>query len=191
MEPIFFPTGQAFRDWLEDHHETAPEVIVGIYKKNSDTKGITWAEAVDQALCFGWIDSVGRRIDDERYSVRFTPRKKGSVWSGRNIERVEALTAEGLMQPAGIAAFEARKEERSRVYAFEQDEVALSEEFENRLRANEAAWAYFQSSAPSYQRAATHWVMSAKREATRERRLQQLIDDSAACRTVPPLTRKR
>lgn len=191
MEPVYFTTPEAFRGWLEMHHETATEIIVGFYKKKSGVPGITWAEAVDEALCFGWIDSVGRRIDDQRHTVRFTPRKPRSVWSDRNIRRVEDLTAQGRMRPAGLRAFEARSEERSRVYSHEQDNVEFSEEFAQRLKGNDAAWTFFESQPPSYQRAATHWVMSAKRETTRERRLSQLIEDSAAGQTVPPLTRKK
>ena len=151
---------------------------------------MSWSEAVDQALCFGWIDGRANSIDDERYMQRFTPRKPGSNWSKVNIAKVAELERQGLLRPAGRAAFERRSEERSGVYSFERGEEAkLDRDQEKRFRANGAAWQWFGEQAPWYRRAAIHWVVSAKREETRERRLATLIEDSAAGRTIKPLTR--
>jgi uncharacterized protein YdeI (YjbR/CyaY-like superfamily) len=190
MEPTFFATPEDFRAWLEAHHETESELLVGFQKKGSGRPSITWPESVDQALCFGWIDGVRRRVDDERYSIRFTPRKQRSTWSAVNVRRVGELEAEGLMCPAGRAAFERRTEDRTGIYSHERRRAAAFEpEQERAFKADERAWAWFRDQAPSYRRAATHWVISAKKPETRERRLQRLIEDSAAGRTVPPLTR--
>jgi uncharacterized protein YdeI (YjbR/CyaY-like superfamily) len=186
----FFATPDKWRRWLEKNHARATEVWVGFHRKGSGTASITWPEAVDEALCFGWIDGLRKSIDETRYTNRFTPRKKGSNWSHVNIARVAALTKEGRMQPPGIAAFEARVAGKSGVYSFEQRQTAtLGDDFERQFRANAKAWAFFESQAPSYRRTATFWVMSAKQEATRERRLASLIADSAAGRRVRPLRR--
>lgn len=187
MTPRFFSDQEDFRAWLEEHHATESELSVGFYKKGSGRAGMTWSQAVDQALCFGWIDGRVNSIDAESYMHRFTPRKRGSNWSKVNIAKVAKLTEAGLMRPAGLAAFEARTEARSGIYAFEQDDPAeLSSDYEERLRAHAAAWEYWQAAAPSYRRTAAHWVMSAKREETRERRLSKLIESSAAGRNAPP-----
>jgi len=186
----FFATPDKWRRWLGKNHARATEVWVGFHRKGSGTRSITWPEAVDEALCFGWIDGIRKSIDETRYTNRFTPRKKGSNWSHVNIARVAALTKEGRMQPPGIAAFEARVAGKSGVYSFEQRQTAtLGDDFERQFRANAKAWAFFESQAPSYRRTATFWVMSAKQEATRERRLASLIADSAAGRRVGPLRR--
>jgi len=192
MEPIFFPSAAEFRAWLERHHATSDELLVGFYKKGSGRPSMTWEESVDQALCFGWIDGVRTGIDDERYANRFTPRRRGSTWSARNVGRAEELIDRGLMTPAGLAAFEARVEDRG-PYSYERrHSVKLDDALERRFRRNSKAWERFLAMAPSYRKAALHWVMSAKREETRERRLARLIEDSAAGRTVPPVTpRKR
>jgi len=178
MEPIFFDSPQAFRAWLEANHATANEVWVGFYNKKSGKTTLTWSEAVDQALCFGWIDSLGKGIDGERRMLRFSPRKKGSIWSGVNIKKIEALTAQGLMYPAGLEAYSHRKEEKSNVYAYEQGEVALEAAQEATFRANVTAWDYFQQQAPNYRKRALWWVVSAKKEETRHKRLATLIEDS-------------
>jgi len=189
MEPTFFATPAQFRAWLEEHHDSASELLVGFYKKGSGRPSITWPESVDQALCFGWIDGVRRSLGDEAYTIRFTPRRSRSIWSAVNVARMQELTADGLVHPAGTAAFERRSDDRTAIYSYEQRKRArLPDDYEERLRANPAAAAFFDSRPPSYRRAATHWVISAKREATRERRLAQLIEDSAAGRTVAPLT---
>jgi len=190
MEPTFFATPDDFRAWLEEHHETESELLVGFHKKGSGRPSITWPESVDQALCFGWIDGVRRRIDDGSYSIRFTPRQRRSTWSAINVKRVGELAAEGLMRPAGLAAFERRSGDRTGIYSYERQRPAAFEpEQERAFRADERAWNWFQEQAPSYRRVATHWVISAKKPETRERRLRRLIEDSAAGRTIPPLTR--
>jgi uncharacterized protein YdeI (YjbR/CyaY-like superfamily) len=192
MEPKFFATPDDFRAWLQDHHDSETELSVGFYKKASGKPSMTWSEAVDQALCFGWIDGRVNSIDAESYMHRFTPRKPTSNWSKVNIAKVAALEEGGLMHPAGRAAFEARSEARSGIYSFEQDRPAeLPAEYEQRLRADAAAWDYWQASAPGYRRTATHWVVSAKREETRERRLAQLVECSAAGRNAPPFVPRR
>jgi len=189
MEPTTFETSEAFRAWLEQHHDSADELWVCYYKKSSGRKSITWKESVDEALCFGWIDGIRKSLDDERYVNRFTPRRKGSVWSAINTRRVGELTKEGRMRPAGLEAFEARREDRSGIYSYERrDEAVLDPAFERRFRSKKRAWAFFEGSPPSYRRAAIRWVMTAKREETRERRLGQLIERSAAGERVPPLT---
>ena len=191
-KPIFFKSPQEFYDWLEEHHESESEVYVGFFKAHTGKRAMSWSEAVDQALCFGWIDGVMRRIDEERHMQRFTPRRPGSNWSNVNIAKVAKLEEAGLMRPAGLAAFEARSEKRSGIYAFEAKQPAeLSADYERRLRADAAAWEYWQAATPSYRRTATHWVVRAKREETRERRLAQLIECSAAGRNAPPFIPRR
>jgi uncharacterized protein YdeI (YjbR/CyaY-like superfamily) len=190
MEPTFFATPAEFRAWLERHHADARELLVGFHKKGSGRPSITWQESVDEALCFGWIDGVRRSIDADSYSIRFTPRQKRSIWSAANIKRARELLELGRMTPAGLAAFEARTDDRSAVYSHEQRKAAqLEPEQQARFEAEPAAWEWFQRQAPWYRRAALHWVTSAKRPETRERRLDALIADSAAGRTVKPLTR--
>jgi uncharacterized protein YdeI (YjbR/CyaY-like superfamily) len=192
VEPTFFANPDEFRAWLEQHYATENELSVGFYKKATGKQTMSWSQAVDQALCFGWIDGVLHRIDDERHMQRFTPRRRGSNWSKVNIAKVARLKEAGLMRPAGLAAFEARSDARSGIYAFEQEKSAeLPAEYERRLRADAAAWDYWQASAPSYRRTATHWVVSAKKPETRERRLAQLIMCSAAGRNAPPFIPRR
>jgi uncharacterized protein YdeI (YjbR/CyaY-like superfamily) len=189
VKPRFFATPQDFRAWFEADHSTAEALLVGFHKKGSGLPSITWPESVDQALCFGWIDGIRRSIDDASYTIRFTPRRAGSTWSAKNIARVAELIEMGLMHPAGLAAFERRTEARSGVYSFEQDTIELGA-FERRFRADRSAWAYFQAQPPSYRKAATWWVISAKREETRMRRLETLIDDSANGRRLKQMTRQ-
>jgi uncharacterized protein YdeI (YjbR/CyaY-like superfamily) len=190
VEARFFATPDDFRAWLAEHHETETELLVGFYKKGTGRPSITWPESVDQALCFGWIDGVRRRLDEASYSIRFTPRKARSTWSAVNVKRMEELVEQGLAAPAGVAAFERRAEDRTAIYAYEQRRAArLDPDQQRRLRANERAWAFFEAQPPSYQRTATHWVTSAKKPETRERRLAQLIEHSEAQRTIPRLTR--
>lgn len=175
---------------MEKHHDTSKEFWVGFYKKASGKPSITWPEAVDVALSFGWIDSVRRSIDDVSYTNRFTPRRPGSTWSAVNVGRIEELTRMGLMHPAGLKAFEQRTEEKTGIYSYEQrHEAKLDATFERELRANRKAWTFFQSQAPWYRQACIVWVMSAKKEETRRRRLTSLIEASAGGTTVPPLTR--
>jgi len=187
--PTFFPTPADFRRWLEKHHTTEKELLVGFYKTSSGKPSITWPESVDQALCFGWIDGLRKRVDDESYTIRFTPRKPTSTWSAVNIKRVQELTQLGLMTPAGLKAFEARKENKSGIYAYEQRTAALPPEYEKTLRKNKAAWTFFQAQPASYRKTAMWWIVSAKQEATRLKRLEQLIAHSAQGQTVPQFTR--
>ena len=182
----FFDGPEDFRAWLEEHHASADELWMGLRKKHVEDQGLTWAEAVPEALCFGWIDSVSQRIDDDARRQRWTPRRRGSIWSAVNVAHVERLMAEGRMRPAGLAAYDARTETRTGVYSFERDDQRLAPEQEQRLRDDPAAWAFWQEATPSYRKQVTSWVVSAKREDTRERRLQQLVDDCAAGRLVPP-----
>ena len=188
MNPAFFETPADFRDWLARNHDKASELLVGFYKKDSGRRSITWPESVDQALCFGWIDGVRKRIDDVSYTIRFTPRKRGSTWSAINIRRVGELKKLGLMQPAGLKAFEARTAEKSGIYAYENAPKELLPADAKKFRANKKAWKYFDGQAPSYKRLAIYWVMSAKREETRARRLALLIDDSAHERRLAQYT---
>jgi uncharacterized protein YdeI (YjbR/CyaY-like superfamily) len=190
MEPKFFATPPAWRDWLQRHHDQQQELLVGFYKKDSGKPSITWPESVDVALCFGWIDGVRRKVDDVSYSIRFTPRKLRSTWSAVNIRRVEELINQGLMHPAGIKAFEARREERSGIYSFEQKNIEFDSAQERQFRADRTAWKFFRSQPPWYQRTATWWVVSAKREETKKKRLATLIKDSAEGQTIPQLTRR-
>jgi uncharacterized protein YdeI (YjbR/CyaY-like superfamily) len=190
MEPTTFERPQDFRAWLEQHHDSEPELWVGYHKKGTGKPSMTWPESVDEALCFGWIDGIRKRIDAERYMIRFTPRRARSIWSAVNIARVAVLTEEGRMRPAGIRAFEARREDRSGIYSYEQrDRAKLEPVFEKRFRAKKRAWASFEAMPKSYRQAAIRWVMTAKKEETRERRFAALMEASAARTTVPPLTR--
>jgi len=189
MKITFFKSPSELQRWLDQHHDQAQELWVGFYKKSSGKPSITWPEAVDAALRFGWIDGVRKSMDDIRYTIRFTPRKPRSIWSAVNVKRAQALTKMGLMQPSGLTAFQARDQGRSGVYSYEQKSHQLDDVYEKKLRANKKAWDFFQAQAPWYQRAASWWVISAKKEETRLKRLATLIEDSAQGRTIAPLTR--
>ena len=189
MKPTFFATPADFRAWLEKLHDRTHELWVGFYKVGSGKPSITWPEAVDEALCFGWIDGQRQGIDRLSYAIRFSPRKPRSVWSSVNIKRVEELSRRGLMRPSGLKRFHAREADKSGVYSYEQRNVSKLEASDERLlRRNKKAWEFFRAQAPSYRKAATYWVVSAKKEETRRKRLGHLIDYSARNRTVPPLT---
>jgi len=189
-KPLFFPSPVAWRAWLEKHHAEASELWVGLYKRESRRPSITWPEAVDGALCFGWIDGIRKSIDDISYKIRFTPRKSRSVWSAINMKRATELSALGLMHPAGLAAFQKRDGKRSGIYSYEQRKNAkLPPAYEKKFRSQPAAWKFFQAQPPWYQRTASYWIISAKKEETRLKRLAALIEDSAHHRTIPPLTR--
>jgi uncharacterized protein YdeI (YjbR/CyaY-like superfamily) len=191
VKPVFFEASEQLAAWLEENHESEDELWVGLYKKASGKPSVTWPEVVEQCLRFGWIDGVRRGIDDQSYANRLTPRRAGSNWSRINVAKVEELKARGLMTPAGLRAYERRTPERTGVYSSERTEPAvLPPELEQRLRANSAAHEWFQARPPGYRKTAIHWVVSAKREETRTRRLQTLIDCSAAGRKVPPLARR-
>jgi uncharacterized protein YdeI (YjbR/CyaY-like superfamily) len=179
MDPAFFSSPTEFRAWFEQNHLHEKELWVGYYKADSGKRNMTWSESVDQALCFGWIDGIRKSIDGERYCIRFTPRKRTSIWSAINIEKVRKLTSEGLMRTAGLEAFQYRKEERSKVYSFESDSTGLPESLEKQFRAHDKAWAFFTSQPPSYRKMMFHWILSAKLEATRVSRLDKVIAASA------------
>jgi len=191
MKVTFFKSPSDLRKWLEAHHATAQELWVGYYKKNSGKPSITWPESVDEALCFGWIDGVRKSVDEISYTIRFTPRKPRSIWSTVNIKRARELADQGRMRPAGLKAFQAREENRSGVYSYEQRPPELDGPYAQKLMRNKAAWDFFQAQPPSYRKAAAWWVISAKKEETRLKRLDKLIDDSAQGRTIPPFTRKK
>jgi uncharacterized protein YdeI (YjbR/CyaY-like superfamily) len=188
-KPSFFPTPSDFRAWLEAHHDMFQELFVGFHKKSSGKPSITWPESVDAALCFGWIDGVRRSIDETSYTIRFTPRRSTSTWSAVNIKRVRQLKKMSLMHPAGLKAFAARSEKKSGIYSYEQRKTAkFTREQEKQFRANNSAWAFFRSQAPWYQRVTTYWVISAKKEETKLKRLSVLIVHSQNQRTLPQLT---
>lgn len=186
-KPTFFETAADFRRWLETHHATARELWVGFRKKGTGLPGITPSEAIDEALCFGWIDGVRRSIDDESYAIRVTPRKPHSTWSTVNTRRARELIQLGWMEPPGIAAFENRDPERTAQYSFERERAALTPAYLKQFRAREGAWDWFRAQPPSYRKTMAWWVMSAKREETRLRRLESLIDDCAAGRRIPSM----
>jgi uncharacterized protein YdeI (YjbR/CyaY-like superfamily) len=187
-EGIYFASPAEFRAWLEEHHKSASEVWIGYWKKHTGKPSLTWSQAVDEALCFGWIDGVLRRVDEERHVQRFSPRKPTSNWSAINIDKVDRLRAEGRMRPAGEAAFARRRADEPGAYSYEErHKAALEPEHEERFRANAAAWEFWSASSPSYRAMATWWVVSAKRPDTRERRLTTLIEDSAAGRRIAQL----
>lgn len=177
IEPTFFASPQAFRAWLEVHAPTATELLVGFHKVGSGVPSMTWPESVDEALCFGWIDGVRRRLDDATYCIRFTPRKPTSIWSAINIAKVEQLRTQGRMTPAGEEAFSLRTQARSVVYSYEQDAVAeLTDAELHAFRRNKTAWAYFEAAPPGYRKQMLHRITSAKRAETRAARLAKLVD---------------
>jgi len=185
---IFFETPEELRDWLAEHHASASELFVGAWKKSTGKPSLTWPEIVEEALCVGWIDSIRRSVPGDGWVIRLTPRRKGSIWSAVNVAKVAELRNAGRMRPAGEAAFEARRADRTAIYSFEQAAApALTAEEEARFRANEAAWAWFSAKPPSFRKQTIHWVISAKRAETRERRLAALIEDSAAGRPPRPM----
>lgn len=188
MEVIFFRTAVEFRRWLEKHHATATELWVGFYRKDAGRAGVTYAEALDQALCFGWIDGVRRKVDDESYTNRFTPRKPRSAWSLVNVRRVEALRKLGQMAAPGLAAFRSRDAKRTGIHSFENRPASLPAALAKVFRADPEAWAFFQAQPPGYRRTATWWVISAAKEETRLKRLATLIDDSKHGRRLAMLS---
>jgi len=178
--PTFFAKQSDFRKWLLKNHKKETELLVGFYKVDSGKPSMTWSQSVDEALCFGWIDGVRKSINKDSYQIRFTQRKPTSIWSANNIRKIESLTKQKLMQPAGLASFEKRVESKSKMYSYEKEEEELTPNFKKQFKANKKAWDYFQSLAPSYRKVSTHWVMSAKQGPTQIKRLNQLISDSAA-----------
>ena len=191
-EPIlFFPTAAELRAWLEAHHDTERELLVGYHKVGSGRPSVSWPESVDQALCYGWIDGIRKSVDKTSYTVRFTPRTPDSTWSLVNIRRARALIDAGLMRPAGQRAFEARADEKSELYAYEQRRSAELDDAQLRqFRANAEAWSFFQAQPAWYRRTAAWWIVSAKRAETRTKRLATLIEYSERGQSIPPLARR-
>ncbi len=185
----YFASAAEFGRWLEKRHAAKTELWVGFHKKHTARPSLTWPESVDEALCHGWIDGIRKRVDEARYTIRFTPRKPGSIWSAINIRRAEQLIADGKMRPRGLDAFRARREDRARVYSYEQGGPKLSAGQERRLRANAKAWKFFRSRSDAYRRTASWWVVSAKREETRDKRLEVLIACSEREEPIPALPR--
>jgi uncharacterized protein YdeI (YjbR/CyaY-like superfamily) len=177
-KPHFFAKGSDFRKWLEKNHEKEKELIVGFYKVNSGKPSMNWSQSVDEALCFGWIDSVRRSLDKDSYTIRFTPRRPGSIWSAINIRKVETLIEEGRMTKAGLKLFEQRDMNKSMIYSFENAALKLTAEYSKTFRANKKAWDFFKAQAPSYQKTIIYWIMSAKQEKTRLARLEKTIAGS-------------
>ena len=188
---IYFESAEELRDWFDANHGSAADLWIGHHRKATGKPSLAWSQTVDEALCVGWIDSVRVSLDETRFAQRFTPRRKGSTWSAINVAKVNALTAEGRMRPAGLAAFDARTAANTGIYSYERAAASFSDDEVARLRASPAAWADWEARPPSYRRAVTHWVTSAKGEATRERRLATLIEDSAAGRKVGPMRWER
>lgn len=187
---LYFASSAEFRSWLETHAMSVRSAWVGFYRKGSGRSGITYAEAVDEALCFGWIDGIVRRVDSQSYANRFTPRTARSIWSAVNIARADELVRQRRMTPAGLAAFQGRDPIRAGLYSFEQEDVSLDAESLQRFQANVAAWAFFEAQPPAYRKRTLWWVTSAKRADTRARRLATLIADSAAGRHLAERSRK-
>jgi uncharacterized protein YdeI (YjbR/CyaY-like superfamily) len=185
MNATFFPSAKAFRAWLAKHHDRETELWVGFYKKGTGKKGLQYLEAVEESLCYGWIDGLMNPIDDSCYRQRFTPRKRTSSWSAVNLKRVEALIAEGRMMPPGLAAWEQRDKRKDAQYLYERGAAAFSPEQEAQFKRSKKAWAFWETQPPGYRRLATHYVIAAKQEATRERRLQRLIDCCARSERLP------
>jgi uncharacterized protein YdeI (YjbR/CyaY-like superfamily) len=183
----FFKKQKDFRKWLEKNHKRNNELWVGYYKKSSDKPSIDWPQSVDEALCFGWIDGLRKSIDGESYKIRFTPRKPGSIWSAANVKRAKELIELGLMQPAGMEAFNKKDEKKINRYSFERENVKLDKEYEKKFKLNKNAWEYFQSMTPSYKKTTVWWVMSAKQAETRLKRLKILIECSEVKEKIPQM----
>lgn len=175
----FFKTQAGLRQWLDANHDSAQEIWVGLYKKKASGKGITYSQALDEALCFGWIDGAIKSFDEERWAKRFTPRKPGSIWSNVNVKKAQELIELGLMSSAGLEVFKNRREDRTGIYSYEQDTAEFSKPYEKKFKANKKAWNFFSMQAASYRKTATHWVMRAKIEETRVKRLDELIAKSS------------
>jgi uncharacterized protein YdeI (YjbR/CyaY-like superfamily) len=184
MSATFFETQEKYREWLEKNYQKETELLVGFWKVGTKKPSMSWSQSVDQALCFGWIDGVRKSIDEESYSIRFTPRKPTSIWSSINIKKVEELTKAGLMTSEGKKAFELRKEEKSAIYSHEKEPAVLDPEFEKQFKANKKAWEFFSNQAPSYKKVMLHWIMTAKQEKTRLSRLEKTIGESESGKRV-------
>ena len=188
MKLVFFPTQNDLRKWFEKNHKKEKELFVGYYKISSGKPSVTWSQSVDEALCFGWIDGLRRSVDEESYCIRFTPRNPKSNWSAVNIKKVKDLTKLGLMKPEGLKAFDFCKEEKSKIYSYENPEVLFDKSSEKLFKANNKAWVFYQTTTPTYRKVTTRWVMSAKQESTRLKRLNELITDCAAGRNIKAMS---
>lgn len=184
MKLVFFPTQKDLRKWFEKNHKKEKELLAGFYKVSSGKPSITWSQSVDEAICFGWIDGIRKSIDEESYSIRFTPRNPKSNWSAINIKKAEALIESGQMKSEGLILFNLRNEKKLRVYSYENAAVEFKKSYEKKFKANKKAWIYFQSTPPSYRKVTTRWVMSAKQETTRLKRLTELINDCADSKKI-------
>ncbi len=191
MRPKFFQTPAELEQWLAEHHESADELWIGYYRRSSDRPSITWPESVDEALCYGWIDGIRKRIDDTSYKIRFTPRRPGSNWSKRNVERAEVLIEQGRMRAPGLAALKDRKEPKSGAYSYEQRSVELQEPYNRILKKNTTAWDFYQAQSASYRKTVNWWILSAKKEETRLRRLDKLIRYSSRGEKIPEVIPRR
>ena len=192
MRPRFFRTPSELRNWFEKHHGSADELWVAYFKKGSGKPSITWPESVDEALCYGWIDGIRKSIDDSSYKIRFTPRRPGSNWSKVNVEKAGELIEQGRMRTPGLAAFEVRKELKTGIYSYEQRPVELDEQYNRILRKNKNAWEFYHAQSTSYRKTVNWWILSAKKEETRRRRLDKLIKYSSRGEKIPEVTpRKR
>ena len=187
MTPRFFTNPNELRMWFRENYNKTGELWVGYYKKNSGIPSIDWPESVDAALCFGWIDGIRKRHGEKTYKIRFTPRRPKSRWSARNVARMEALIAEGLVEEAGLSAFNGRDPARQAADARDRKEVRLPKEYESRIKADREAWRYFQSARPSYRKQVAFWIQSAKKEETKRRRLDVLVESSKRGEPIPPL----
>ena len=178
MNPVYFQDQNEFRKWLAKNHNRESEIIVGYYKTATGKPSLTWSESVDQALCYGWIDGIRRSIDEERYCIRFTPRKPTSIWSNVNINKVEELKKKGLMQESGLRVYNNRKDSKSSIYSFDKEAAKLDDDDERLFKSNQIAWDFFMKQAPSYRKTKIYWIMSARQEATRISRLNKLVQAS-------------
>lgn len=191
MKPVFFKSPADFRKWLEAHHTTVPELWVGFYKKGSGNPSMTWPESVDEALCFGWIDGIRKSVDEISYTIRFTPRRPTSIWSAVNIKRIQILIDQGLVRPAGLKAFEKRKENKAGIYSYENRPAELDDSYEKILKKNKAAWEFYRAQPPSRRKAINWWILSAKKEETRLNRINKLGEDSTQKHLISQLTRPK
>ena len=188
MKLVFFPTQKHLRKWFEKNHKKEKELFVGYYKVSTGNPTVSWSQSVDEALCFGWIDGIRKSIDEESYCIRFTPRNPKSNWSAINIRKVEELTEIGLMKPEGLKAFGLRKENKSNVYSYENPIVDLDQTYKKLFKANKKAWAFYQSTTPTYRKVTTRWVMSAKQETTQLKRAEELIRDCAEGKKIKAMS---
>jgi uncharacterized protein YdeI (YjbR/CyaY-like superfamily) len=184
MKPQFFETGEKFYEWLREHHDKETELLVGFWKTGSGKPSMSWSESVDQALCFGWIDAVRKRIDDESYTIRFTKRRPSSIWSKINREKMERLIKTGKVHRAGLESWQNRDERKQNRYSFEQEKLALSDADLKEFKKHKKAWAFFEKQPPSYHRVAIWWIVSAKKAETHDRRLAKVIEESEAERRI-------